>query len=390
MSVEALPSARRVTWLRRRRALAGIWEQFRHHRPGMIGLVVLVAVVLMALAAPLLADESGLRAVNATGNPTFASPSEFGPLGTDDLGRSVMTQFIWGSRISLLVGLAATLLAMLIGSAVGIAAGFFGGWISSVLMRITEWFLVIPFLPLAIALAAILGPSIRNIIIVIGITSWPSTTRLIHAQVLTLKERSYVDRSRALGASDWHVMTRHIVPNVFPLILANTTLTVPIVILSEATLVLPRARRSLERVLGSDARRRLRGRRDHARGVVVHRAARPRDHARGAGLHAGGPGAGGDPRSPAARPARMSIQEQPVEEPAPPAGPLLSVRDLHVTYRSLSGAVPAVRGVSFDLEVGHTLGIAGESGCGKSTMAGALLRLLPRRHRGERRGAARR
>jgi peptide/nickel transport system permease protein len=236
MSAAALPSARRVTWLRRRRALAQIWQEFRGHRPGMLGLAILIAVVVMALAAPLLADSAGLKATNSTGNPAFASPSEFGPLGTDDLGRDVMTQFIWGSRISLLVGLAATLIAMLIGSAVGITAGFFGGWVESILMRITEWFLVIPFLPLAIALAAILGPSIQNIILVIGITSWPSTTRLIHAQVLTLKERDYVDRSRALGASNWHLMTRHILPNATPLILANTTLTVPIVILSEATL----------------------------------------------------------------------------------------------------------------------------------------------------------
>ena len=236
MSAAVLPSARRVTWLRRRRALAGIWRDFRHHKPGMIGLVFLGLVVLMALSAPLLADEAGLRAINSTDNPAFASPSEFGRLGTDGLGRDVLTQFIWGSRISLLVGLAATVLAMLIGSMVGITAGFFGGRIGGLLMRVTEWFLVIPFLPLAIALAAILGPSIQNIIIVIGITSWPSTTRLIHAQVLTLKERDYVDRSRALGASNWHVMTRHIVPNVSPLILANTTLTVPIVILSEATL----------------------------------------------------------------------------------------------------------------------------------------------------------
>ena len=236
MSTAALPSARKVTWLRRRRALAELWHEFRGHRPGMIGLGILIAVVVMALAAPLLADSAGLKATNSTGNPAFASPSEFGPLGTDDLGRDVMTQFIWGSRISLLVGLVATLIAMLIGSAVGITAGFFGGWIESVLMRLTEWFLVIPFLPLAIALAAILGPSIQNIILVIGITSWPSTTRLIHAQVLTLKERDYVDRSRALGASNWHLMTRHILPNAAPLILANTTLTVPIVILSEATL----------------------------------------------------------------------------------------------------------------------------------------------------------
>jgi peptide/nickel transport system permease protein len=235
-SVAAAPSARRITWLRRRKALAGVWREYRHHRPGMIGLGVLIAVVAMAVGAPLLADEAGLKAVNATENPAFASPSEFGRLGTDHLGRDVLTQFIWGARISLLVGLAATVLAMVIGSVVGITAGFFGGRVGAVLMRITEWFLVIPFLPLAIVLAAILGPSLFNIILVIGITSWPSTTRLIQAQVLTLKERLYVDRSRALGASDWHLMTRHILPNVSPLILANTTLTVPIVILSEATL----------------------------------------------------------------------------------------------------------------------------------------------------------
>jgi peptide/nickel transport system permease protein len=236
MSTVAVPSARRITWLRRRRAAAEAWREYRRHTPGMVGLAILVAAVVMALAAPLLADSAGLHAVNTTANPAWANPSKFGPLGTDNLGRSVMTQFIWGSRISLLVGLAATVLAMLIGSVVGIAAGFFGGWAEAVLMRLTEWFLVIPFLPLAIVLAAILGPSIQNIILVIGITSWPAPARLIRAQVLTLKERLYVDRSRALGASDWHLMTRHVLPNVSGLIIANTTLTVPVAILSETTL----------------------------------------------------------------------------------------------------------------------------------------------------------
>jgi peptide/nickel transport system permease protein len=236
VSAVAAPSSRQITWLRRRRALAAAWREFRHHRTGLVGLVVLTVIVVMALGAPLLADEAGLRAINTTENPTWASPSEFGPLGTDRFGRSVMTQFVYGARISLLVGLAATVLAMVIGSVVGIVAGFLGGPVRAILMRVTEWFLVIPFLPLAIVLAAILGPSIENIILVIGITSWPSTARVICAQVLTLRERDYVDRSRALGASNWHLMTRHVVPNVAPLILANTTLTVPVVILSEATL----------------------------------------------------------------------------------------------------------------------------------------------------------
>jgi peptide/nickel transport system permease protein len=231
-----LPSARRIAWLRRRKAFAGAWAQYRRSRPGMVGLVVLVLFVAMALAAPLLADEAGLRAVNAVGNDPWATPSEFGPLGTDKLGRSIWTQFVWGSRISLLVGLAATVLAAAIGMVVGIAAGFYGRRVGSVLMRLTEWFLVIPFLPLAIVLAAVLGPSIQNIIIVIGITSWPSMARLLRAQVLTLKERLYVDRARALGASQLHLMGRHILPSVSGLILAATTLTVPIAILSETTL----------------------------------------------------------------------------------------------------------------------------------------------------------
>jgi peptide/nickel transport system permease protein len=236
VSTAAATSPRRIAWTRRRRAVSRAWGQYRRHTPGMIGLAILVAAGAMALAAPLLADSTQLHAVNTTQNPAFASPSEFGLLGTDKFGRPVINQFIWASRISLVVGLAATVLAVVIGSLVGILAGFFGRRFGGILMRLTEWFLVIPFLPLAIALAAILGPSVTNIILVIGITSWPSTARLIRAQVLTLKEREYVDRSRALGASNWHLMTRHILPNVSPLILANTTLTVPIVILSEATL----------------------------------------------------------------------------------------------------------------------------------------------------------
>ena len=236
MSAVAATSARSIAWRRRRQSLAGAWRQYRASTPGMIGLVILVGFVLLALAAPLLADQSGLAAVNSTQNPVWANPADFGPLGTDHLGRSVWTQFVWGSRISLLVGLAATVLAIVIGSLVGVTAGFFGGRPGGLLMRITEWFLVIPFLPLALALAAVLGPSVGNIILVIGITSWPSTARLIRAQVLTTKERLYVDRSRALGATSRHLMGRHILPSVAPLILANLTLTVPVAILSETTL----------------------------------------------------------------------------------------------------------------------------------------------------------
>lgn len=225
--------------MQRRRATARrAWKQFRASRQGMIGLVILSVFVVLALAAPLLADIKELNPVLArrAGNPQWGSPGEFPPLGTDYIRRSVWAQFVWGSRVSLFVGLAATVLTILIGSVVGIVSGFVGGKLDAVLMRLTEWFLVIPFLPLAIVLASVLGRSVWNIIFVIGITSWPSTARLVRAQVLTVKQRLFVDRARSLGASGSHIVLHHILPNVSGLILANATLAVPISILTETTL----------------------------------------------------------------------------------------------------------------------------------------------------------
>ena len=225
--------------LERRKATARrAWGQFRSSRQGMIGLAVLLVFLLMALAAPLLADVRDLNPVfaRAQGNPQWAPPSEFAPLGTDYIRRSVWAQFVWGSRVSLFVGLAATLVTIVIGATIGIVAGFRGGRFDAVLMRLTEWFMVIPFLPLAIVLASILGRSVWNIIFVIGVTSWPYTARLIRAQVLTVKPRLFVDRARSLGASGAHIVTHHILPNVSGLILANAILVVPISILTETTL----------------------------------------------------------------------------------------------------------------------------------------------------------
>jgi peptide/nickel transport system permease protein len=225
--------------MQRRMATAGrLWRQFRASRQGMIGLGVLAVFVAMALAAPLLADIRELNPVvaRADGNPQWAPPGEFPPLGTDFIRRSVWAQFVWGSRVSLFVGLAATVLTVFIGSVVGIVSGYLGRRTDGVLMRLTEWFLVIPFLPLAIVLASIMGRSVWNIIFVIGITSWPATARLVRAQVLTVKQRLFVDRARSLGASGWHIISRHILPNVSGLILANATLAVPISILTETTL----------------------------------------------------------------------------------------------------------------------------------------------------------
>ena len=191
--------------------------------------------MVVALAAPLLADADGLEVTKATGG-VLESPSREYWLGTDDNGRSVLTLLIWGTRISLLVGLLATAISMFIGTVIGLVSGFFEGWTARLLYRLTEWFLVIPFLPLAIILAVVLGRSLLNIAIVIGVTSWPATALLIRSQTLSIKERPYLERARVLGAGRWHQMTRHVLPNVTPMVFANTTLTVAVAILSETTL----------------------------------------------------------------------------------------------------------------------------------------------------------
>lgn len=231
----AVPSARQIARARRRRALARVWREYRKDRGGMIGLVILVVLVVVALGAPLLANSSGLSAASAT-YPANAGPGLHYPLGTDADGRSVLTVLIWGSRISLLIGFTATLLSMVIGAIIGIAAGHFGRILDNLLMRITDWFLVVPFLPLAIVLARTLGPSLGVIIFVIGVTSWPGTARIIRAQALAVETRPYLERSRALGAGHWHQMSKHVLPNVMPLLLANTILTVAGTILAETTL----------------------------------------------------------------------------------------------------------------------------------------------------------
>jgi peptide/nickel transport system permease protein len=235
VSAQVALGPRALRWQRRRRSFLDAWRIFRRHPLGMIGLVILTLFVLVALFADVLVPTERLSPAHATGD-ALAPPSAGYPLGTDELGRSVLDLVIQGSQISLLVGFLATVISMVIGSVVGIAAGFFGRWIAITLLRLTDWFLVIPFLPLAIVLASLLGRSLWIIALVIGITTWPGTARVVRAQVLSVKQRPYVERARALGASNWHLITRHILPNVFPLIFANTVLVVAVAILTETTL----------------------------------------------------------------------------------------------------------------------------------------------------------
>jgi peptide/nickel transport system permease protein len=224
-----------ITWTRRRTALSRFWRDYRGQRAGLYGAAILVAAVALALLTPLVTDPAGMDVTRATG-ARMAAPSLDFPLGTDESGRSVLLMTLWGSRVSLLIGFMSALLSMIIGTVMGITAGHFRGWTSAVLLRITDWFLVLPSLVLALVLAAILGGGTSTIILAIGVTSWASTARLIRAQTLSVEARPYIERSKALGAGHWHIMTRHVLPNVAPLVLANTTLQVAGAIVAESTL----------------------------------------------------------------------------------------------------------------------------------------------------------
>ena len=216
-------------------ALRKFAHEFAHSPSGMIGLGILVAVTVIALAAPLFIHPSDLDVINAPG-PSLAPPSAEFPLGTDQAGRSVLTLLIWGTRPSLAIGVIATVLTMILGSAIGLFAGHFGGASSRVLMAVTDWFIALPTLPLAIALAAVLGQGDASITIAIAVTSWPGTARLIRAQTLAVEARPFIERAKALGARDSQLMARQVLPNVAPFILVSATLTVASAILSETTL----------------------------------------------------------------------------------------------------------------------------------------------------------
>ena len=235
MSTTTVVSARQLAWRRRRASWSRGWGLFRANRSGMVGLVILTLFVLVAVFAPLLASAEGTEVTKATGG-VLDPPSGSYWLGTDADGRSMVTLLIWGSRISLFVGLCATLISMVLGTVIGLTSGYFEGWIGRLLFRITEWFLVVPWLVLAIVLATVLDRGLASIVIVIGVTSWPGTALLIRSQTLSIKERTYLERSKVLGAGRRHQITKHVLPNVMPMVFANTTLTVAIAILSETTL----------------------------------------------------------------------------------------------------------------------------------------------------------
>ena len=216
---------RRDVWL-------DAWAVIRGNRQGVIGMFVLAVFLVIAVVGPFLVGPID----DIAANKPLLPPSLDHLFGTDRSGRDLFVTNVWAARISLLVGLVASVLSMIIGAGIGISAGYLGGRWDAWLMRFTDFFYVLPTLVLALVLAAIMGPNLTNVIVVIAITSWPATARVIRSQTLTIRERMFVDRARASGASSLRIMRKQVLPNVFGLVLANTTLTIASAIFLETTL----------------------------------------------------------------------------------------------------------------------------------------------------------
>lgn len=224
---------------RLRIARGRIWEVTREllRRPtSAAGLATIVAFVVMAVLAPVIAGPFPQYSPPVNLGLPNAPPGPGFPLGTDFTGRSNFALLMYASRVSLVVGVVASFVAMTLGTMVGVVAGYYGQARDRILSWVTNFFLVIPWLPFVIVVVSILGRGFWSTVIAISVVSWPTTARVVRSKVLSLKNLGYVQRARAVGAGDWHIMYRHILPVLGPLIFANTILTVSTSIWTESFL----------------------------------------------------------------------------------------------------------------------------------------------------------
>lgn len=210
-------------------APSGVGRALRHNRAAQFGLALLSVFVVAAVFGPWLAPYS----TTPSASEIFQPPSAEHWLGTDDAGIDMLSLVIEGARVSLIVGVVSALVAMVIGGIVGVLTGYFGGRLDSVLMRVADYFLVIPDVPLMVVAAALFGRSLRNIVIIIALIYWASTARMVRAQTRSVRERLYVRRARAMGAGHWRILVTHVVPQVVPLLIALTVLQVALGIYAE-------------------------------------------------------------------------------------------------------------------------------------------------------------
>ena len=212
-----------------RRAL----RRLLRHRSAMLGLVIVLFFVLLALFASSIAPYDPIA---TSWSAVRKAPSMQYLFGTDEIGRDVLSRVVWGARASLMAGLVSVCISMALGIPIGLLAGYVGGWTDSLISRFTDAMLAVPFLILAIALAAFLGPSLSNAMIAIGVSAMPVFIRLTRAQVLAVKVEDFVEAARAVGNPHWRIALRHILPNVLPPLIVQSTLAIAAAIIAEASL----------------------------------------------------------------------------------------------------------------------------------------------------------
>ncbi len=227
--------------------MAGLGHRFRRHRPAALAGVILILLGILAIAAPLVELALGVKVEDINLLARLEGPSLAHPIGTDELGRDLLLRLLQGARVSLFVGLAAALATTVFGAALGLAAGYFGGWLDAVLMRITDFVVALPLLPLLIVMAAAdlsrLGldsdrpeHAMLRIIFLLALVGWTTVARLARGAALVVREREYVQAARALGAGPLAVLVRHILPNALSPIVVAATLSVGNLILTESVL----------------------------------------------------------------------------------------------------------------------------------------------------------
>ena len=356
------------------------WRVFRSNAMGLVGLIMLVIVIFVAVFAPILSPYDPSSTQDVTTSDIYNPPSAAHWLGTDDAGQDVLTNFIFGARVSLTIGFFAAFISLVIGGVFGIVAGFYGGRTETLLMRFTDIMLVIPDLPLMMVVIALTKPSIFNIILVIGLLYWTTTARMVRSQTLAVKSRKFVLRARAIGSGKGHIIRHHILPLVLPILVVQAVLVVSSAVLAESTLSF----------LGLGDPTAL------SWGQMLNYAFGRGAMSTGAWWALVVPGFGIvwvvlgltllgqgleqilNPRLDThhlmpGRPVVKSEAGAPSEKNI-----LLEVQNLSINYIN-NGKPPAraVENISFTLKEGELIGLVGESGCGKTTLMLALLRLLP-------------
>jgi len=219
------------------RPRAGPWRlalrRLLRRKAAMVGLAVVLFFVALALLAPWIAPHDP---VATSWGAVRKAPSAAYWFGTDELGRDVLSRVVWGTQASLLAGVVSVGISLLLGVPIGLAAGFLGGWVDGLISRVTDAFLACPFLILAIALAAFLGPSLSNAMIAIGVSATPIFVRLTRGQVLSVKVEDYVEAARAVGNPPWRIALRHVLPNVTAPLIVQSTLAIAAAVIAEASL----------------------------------------------------------------------------------------------------------------------------------------------------------